>query len=69
MAVQRTLSIIKPDATRRRICGCINAHLEGAKLNIIAQKRVQLLISRVLAIKNHTSIQGRTNITGFTTRF
>ncbi|MDP6120160.1 MAG: nucleoside-diphosphate kinase [Rhodospirillales bacterium] len=49
MAVQRTLSIIKPDATRRRICGCINAHLEGAKLNIIAQKRVQLTISQARA--------------------
>ncbi|MDP6574130.1 MAG: nucleoside-diphosphate kinase [Rhodospirillales bacterium] len=49
MAVQRTLSIIKPDATRRRISGRINAHLEGAELNIVAQKRVRLSISQARA--------------------
>ena len=49
MAVQRTLSIIKPDATRRGITGRINALLEGAELNIIAQKRVSLSISQARA--------------------
>jgi nucleoside-diphosphate kinase len=42
MAVQRTLSIIKPDATRRNITGQINARLEEAGLRIVAQKRMRL---------------------------
>lgn len=42
MATQRTLSIIKPDATRRNLTGKINAKLEEAGLRIIAQKRIQL---------------------------
>ena len=42
MAVERTLSIIKPDATKRNITGGINAILEKAGLRIIAQKRLQL---------------------------
>ena len=40
MAVERTLSIIKPDATRRNLTGKINALIEGAGLRIVAQKRV-----------------------------
>jgi nucleoside-diphosphate kinase len=42
MAVERTLSIIKPDATRRNLTGKINARFEDAGLRIVAQKRVQL---------------------------
>ena len=42
MAKERTLSIIKPDATRRNLTGKINACLEEAELRIVAQKRVQL---------------------------
>ena len=42
MAVERTLSIIKPDATRRNLTGKINARFEDAGLRIIAQKRVSL---------------------------
>ena len=42
MAVERTLSIIKPDATRRNITGKINARLEEAGLRIVAQKRIRL---------------------------
>ena len=42
MAIENTLSIIKPDATRRNITGLINAKFEKAGLNIIAQKRLQL---------------------------
>lgn len=42
MALERTLSIIKPDATRRNLTGKINALLEGRGLRIIAQKRRQL---------------------------
>lgn len=42
MALQQTLSIIKPDATRRNLTGKINAKIEGVGLKIIAQKRLQL---------------------------
>jgi nucleoside-diphosphate kinase len=42
MAVERTLSILKPDATRRNLTGAINAKLEEAGLRIIAQKRLHL---------------------------
>jgi nucleoside-diphosphate kinase len=41
MASERTLSIIKPDATERNITGLIVARLEGAGLRVIAQKRVR----------------------------
>ena len=41
MASERSLSIIKPDATRRNITGRINAMIEDAGLRIIAQKRVK----------------------------
>ena len=40
MSVQRTFSIIKPDATRRNITGAINAKIEAIGLRIIAQKRI-----------------------------
>lgn len=42
MTTQRTLSIIKPDATRRNLTGKINARFEENDLRIVAQKRVQL---------------------------
>jgi nucleoside-diphosphate kinase len=42
MAVERTFSIIKPDATKRNLTGAINAIIEGAGLHIIAQKRVRI---------------------------
>ncbi|MCR8550248.1 nucleoside-diphosphate kinase [Salipiger sp. P9] len=42
MSVERTLSIIKPDATRRNLTGKINAKFEEAGLRIVAQKRIQL---------------------------
>jgi nucleoside-diphosphate kinase len=42
MAIENTLSIIKPDATKRNITGSINAKFEEAGLNIIAQKRLQM---------------------------
>ena len=41
MASERTLSIIKPDATRRNLTGKINAMIEGAGLRIVAQKRAK----------------------------
>jgi nucleoside-diphosphate kinase len=42
MALERTFSIIKPDATRRNLTGQINARFEKAGLRIVAQKRLQL---------------------------
>lgn len=42
MAIERTLSILKPDATRRNLTGKINAKLEAAGLRIVAQKRLTL---------------------------
>ncbi|MBC7768592.1 MAG: nucleoside-diphosphate kinase [Phycisphaerales bacterium] len=42
MAVERTLSIIKPDATQRNLTGAINAVIEGAGLRIVGQKRIWL---------------------------
>ena len=46
MAVERTLSIIKPDATRRNLTGKINAKFEDAGLRIVAQKRIQLTLAQ-----------------------
>jgi nucleoside-diphosphate kinase len=42
MALERTFSIIKPDATRRNLTGKINAMLEDAGLRIVAQRRIQM---------------------------
>lgn len=42
MAIERTLSIIKPDATNRNLTGAINAKFEAAGLRIVAQKRIHL---------------------------
>jgi len=42
MAVERTLSIIKPDATRRNLTGQINARFEEAGLRIVAQRRIRM---------------------------
>ena len=44
--MERTLSIIKPDATRRSITGKINVMIEEAGLSIIAQKRIRLSVSQ-----------------------
>ena len=42
MAIQRTFSMIKPDATQRNLTGQINARLEAAGLRIVAQRRVHM---------------------------
>ncbi|MBD2748642.1 nucleoside-diphosphate kinase [Microvirga sp. BT688] len=44
MAIERTFSIIKPDATQRNLTGAVNAVIEQASLRIVAQKRI--LMSR-----------------------
>ena len=46
MAVERTLSILKPDATRRNLTGAINQRFEDAGLNIVAQRRLRLTVEQ-----------------------
>ncbi len=57
MAIERTFSIIKPDATSRNLTGAINAMIEKAGLRIVAQKRV--LISREQAERFYVVHQAR----------
>src|SRR5471032_1043081 len=42
MAIERTFSIIKPDATARNLTGAVNAMIEKAALRIVAQKRLRI---------------------------
>ncbi len=42
MALERTFSIIKPDATEQNLTGAVNAVIEGAGLRIVAQKRIRM---------------------------
>jgi nucleoside-diphosphate kinase len=42
MAIERTFSIIKPDATRRNLTGAVNALIEKSGLRIVAQKRIHM---------------------------
>ena len=46
MALERTFSIIKPDATERNLTGAINAVFEKAGLRIVAQKRIRMTIQQ-----------------------
>ncbi len=46
MALERTFSIIKPDATRRNLTGKINAKFEQAGLRIVAQKRIHMTLAQ-----------------------
>ena len=46
MALERTFSIIKPDATRRNLTGKINAKFEEAGLRIVAQKRIRMTLAQ-----------------------
>ena len=46
MAIERTLSIIKPDATRRNLTGTINSRFEQRGLHIVAQKRLRLSVAQ-----------------------
>jgi len=49
MATERTLSILKPDATRRNLTGKINAVFEDAGLRVVAQKRLHLSLQQAEA--------------------
>jgi nucleoside-diphosphate kinase len=46
MAIERTLSILKPDATRRNLTGAINDRFERRGLRIVAQKRIRLTVEQ-----------------------
>lgn len=46
MALERTFSIVKPDATKRNLVGAIVAKLEEGGLRVIAQKRIQLTLTQ-----------------------
>jgi nucleoside-diphosphate kinase len=46
MAVQRTFSIIKPDATKRNLTGAITAKLEAAGLRVVASKRIRMTLEQ-----------------------
>lgn len=46
MAVERTLSIVKPDATKRNLTGAITAKLEAAGLRVVASKRIRLTMEQ-----------------------
>ncbi|HEX3536177.1 MAG TPA: nucleoside-diphosphate kinase [Stellaceae bacterium] len=66
MAIERTLSIIKPDATRRNVTGTINERFEKAGLRIVAQKRLRLsleLAQRFYAV--HKERPFFASLTGF----
>ena len=47
--MQRTLSILKPDITRRNLTGRVNERIESSNLKIIAQRRVQLTLEQAQA--------------------
>ncbi|MFO6463886.1 nucleoside-diphosphate kinase [uncultured Jannaschia sp.] len=46
MALERTFSIIKPDATKRNLTGAITAKLEEAGLRVVASKRIQMTLAQ-----------------------
>jgi nucleoside-diphosphate kinase len=58
MAIERTFSILKPDATRRNLTGKINAKLEEAGLRIVAQKRIHMTTAQAEAFYGVHSERG-----------
>jgi len=58
MALERTFSIIKPDATRRNLTGAINAKIEAAGLRIVAQKRIRMTTEQAEAFYGVHSERG-----------
>ncbi len=58
MAIERTFSIIKPDATRRNLTGKINAVFEEAGLRVVAQKRIQMTTAQAESFYGVHSARG-----------
>lgn len=58
MAIERTFSILKPDATRRNLTGKVNACLEDAGLRIVAQKRIHMTTAQAEAFYGVHSERG-----------
>ena len=58
MAIERTFSILKPDATRRNLTGAINAKFESAGLRIVAQKRIHMTTAQAEAFYGVHSERG-----------
>ena len=58
MAIERTFSILKPDATRRNLTGKVNACLEAAGLRIVAQKRLHMTTAQAEAFYGVHSERG-----------
>jgi nucleoside-diphosphate kinase len=58
MAIERTFSILKPDATRRNLTGKINAVIEEAGLRIVAQKRLHMTTAQAEAFYGVHSERG-----------
>jgi nucleoside-diphosphate kinase len=58
MAIERTFSILKPDATRRNLTGAINAKFEAAGLRIVAQKRIHMTTAQAEAFYGVHSERG-----------
>jgi len=63
MAIERTFSILKPDATERNLTGAINALIEKTGLRVVAQKRLR--ISREQAEKFYAVHRERPFFSGF----
>ena len=64
MAVERTLSIIKPDATKRNLTGKINAKFEEAGLRIAAQVQIQALPAAVIQQQQGAPVRRHTRTGG-----
>ncbi len=58
MAIERTFSILKPDATRRNLTGAINAKFETQGLRIVAQKRIHMTTAQAEAFYGAHSARG-----------
>ena len=67
MAIERTLSIIKPDATKRNLTGKINAKFEEAGLRIVAQKRIHLSMAQAGAFYAEHKERGSQDGSGHST--
>jgi nucleoside-diphosphate kinase len=55
MTIERTFSILKPDATEKNITGEINRRIEEAGLRIIAQKRIRMTLEQASKLYSHVA--------------